>query len=241
MTSFIKHTRRYATGIFLCFIVFGYAQNDIKTDSSEVVVNHFKENIKERYQNSDFNYSINDTGGVNLIQGLFRKFFRWLGEIFGIDIDFIDYRTLEIIVYSLLAIGSIYLFIKFMLQSPVSSVFKTEEQDIEGFNYVEENINEVNFETLITDALSQNNYRLATRYLYLKSLKTLSRKGIIDWHYDKTNSDYINEITNEATKNSFTRISYIYDYVWYGEFSIDEDQYHRNQSDFNTLNAAVNG
>ena len=241
MTSFIKHTRRYATWIFLCFIAFGYAQNDIKTDSSEVVVNHFKENIKKRYQNSDFNYSINDTGGVNLIQGLFRKFFRWLGEIFGIDIDFIDYRTLEIIVYSLLAIGSIYLFIKFMLQSPVSSVFKTEEQDIEGFNYVEENINEVNFETLITDALSQNNYRLATRYLYLKSLKTLSRKGIIDWHYDKTNSDYINEITNEATKNSFTRISYIYDYVWYGEFSIDEDQYHRNQSDFNTLNAAVNG
>lgn len=241
MINFINNIRLYSVWIFLCLMSYSYAQNNIKTDSTEVVVNYFKEHIKERYEEDTFNYNINDTGGVNLIQGLFRKFFRWLGDTFGFDIDFIDYRTLEIIVYSLLALGSIYLFIKFMLQSSASSVFKKEEQDIDGFNYVEENINEVDFEALINAALQQNNYRLATRYLYLKSLKILSRKGIIDWHYDKTNSDYINEITNETTKNSFTRISYIYDYVWYGEFNIDEDQFKRNQRDFNTLNAAVNG
>lgn len=241
MNSVLKHIRFYLLWIFTCLITVSYAQTEIQTDSTEVVVKQFEDNIQDRYQDSDFNYNINDTGGVNLIQGLFRKFFKWLGDIFGVDIDFVDYRTLEIIVYSLLALGSLYLFLKFMFQSPVGAVFKTEEQDIEGFSYVEENINEVNFDSLISSALKQNNYRLATRYMYLKSLKILSKKGIIDWHYDKTNSDYINEITNETTKNSFKRVSYIYDYVWYGEFDIDENQFKRNQSDFNTLNAATNG
>ncbi|WP_250434324.1 hypothetical protein [Hanstruepera flava] len=237
-----KHIRFYLLVFLMSLTSVHYSQDkNIKTDSAEVAIKPFKENIKDRYQDRAFNYDINDTGGVNLIQGLFRKFFRWLGDIFGVEIDFVDYQTLEIIIYSLLGLGSLYLFLKFMFQSPIGAVFKTEEQDIEGFSYVEENINEVNFEDLIALALKQNNYRLATRYMYLKSLKILSKKGIIDWHYDKTNSDYINEITNEATRNSFKRISYIYDYVWYGEFEIDENQFKRNQTDFNTLNTNANG
>ncbi len=218
-----------------------HAQNDIKTDSSKIVVNYFEHNIKERYPGNDFNYNINDSGGINLVQSLFRKLFRWLGDLFGVDIDFVDYRTLEIIVYGLLALGALYLVIKFLLQSPISSVFKTEEQDIESFNYIEENINEVDFDTLIASALNTTNYRLATRYLYLKTLKVLSKKGIIDWHYDKTNSDYINEITNKTAKSNFKRVSYIYDYVWYGEFDINVDQFNRNLIDFNNLNASING
>lgn len=241
MNSKLKHILYYLLFAFMSISTSSYAQKTLQIDSTEMVIRPFKESINERYQNNDFNYSINDTGGVNLIQSLLSKFFRWLGDIFGVDIDFVDYRTLEIIVYSLLGLGSLYLFLKFMFQSPVGSVFKTEEQDIEGFSYVEENINEVNFEDLINQALKQNNYRLATRYMYLKSLKILSKKGIIDWHYDKTNSDYFNEITNETTKKSFKRISYIYDYVWYGEFDINEEQFNRNLSDFKTLNSTHNG
>ena len=241
MSSTLKHIHYCLIFTFLIISTVSYTQNAIQIDSTKIVVSEFEENIKERYQNNDFNYNINDTGGVNLIQSLLSKFFKWLSDIFGIDIDFVDYRTLEIIVYSLLGLGSLYLFLKFMFQSPVGSVFKTEEQEIEGFNYGEENIIEVNFENLVARALKQNNYRLATRYMYLKSLKILSKKGIIDWHYDKTNSDYFNEITNESTKNCFKRISHIYDYVWYGEFDINEEQYNRNLSDFKTLNSTNNG
>ena len=218
-----------------------YGQKTIKQDTASVTVTYFKDAIKERYSDSDFNYNINDTGGVNLVQDLLRKFFRWLGDIFGFEIDWIDYQTLEYIVYSLLALGAIYLLIKFLLQAPMSSVFKTEEQTIDNFSFIEENINEVDFENLIKDALKEQNYRLATRYMYLKSLKNLTRKNIIDWHYDKTNSDYLNEITDDTTKQLFKRISYIYDYVWYGEFTIDQDVFGRNKEDFNKLNKLING
>lgn len=207
----------------------------VKRDSSDLDVTYFKENFKENYSDSDFNYSINDTGGINLMQRVLRKFFNWLGDVFGFDIDFIDYETLEYIVYGLLGVIVLYLLIKFLLENPVSSVFKTENKDIEGFSYVEENIEQIDFENLISKALKEKNYRLATRYLYLKSLKSLANKQIIEWHYEKTNSDYLNEIKDSQLKTLFKRVSYIYDYVWYGEFPIDEESFNKNKADFNQL------
>ena len=207
----------------------------VKRDSSDLDVTYFKQNFKENYSDSDFNYSINDTGGINLMQRVLRKFFNWLGDVFGFDIDFIDYETLEYIVYGLLGVIVLYLLIKFLLENPVSSVFKTENKDIEGFSYVEENIEQINFENLISKALKEKNYRLATRYLYLKSLKSLANKQIIEWHYEKTNSDYLNEIKDSQLKTLFKRVSYIYDYVWYGEFPIDEESFNKNKADFNQL------
>ena len=33
----------------------------------------------------------------------------------------------------------------------------------------------------------------------------------------------------------FKRVSYIYDYIWYGEFPIDEASFNKNKDDFNEL------
>jgi hypothetical protein len=207
----------------------------IPKDSSDLDVTYFKDNFKDNYTGDDFNYSINDTGGINLMQRILRKFFNWMGDLFGFDIDFIDYQTLEYIVYGLLGVIVLYLLIKFLLQNPVSSVFKTETKTIEGFSYVEDDIKQIDFDTLVKDALKSNNYRLATRYLYLKSLKVLASKNTIEWHFEKTNSDYLNEIKDLRIKDLFRRVSYIYDYVWYGEFPIDETSFNKNQDDFNQL------
>ena len=231
----------YALVLFLVSTTCFFAQDSIQRDSSNIKVTYFKEPIKQRYKGDDFNYSINDTGGINLLQRILRKFFGWLSDIFGFDIDFINYKTLEYIVYGFLGVATLYLLIKFLMQAPVNSVFKTEGQDINDFKYVEENITVIDFDNLIDSALKEKNYRLATRYLYLKSLKSLTNKQIIEWHYDKTNGEYINEIENENTKSLFKRISYIYDYVWYGEFPIDETIYTKNQSDFEKINTLQNG
>lgn len=241
MNRKLKHISLETFGILLSNTPLCFAQDSIQKDTSNIKVTYFKEVIKERYKGDDFNYSINDTGGINLIQRVLQKLFGWLSDIFGFDIDFIDYKTLEYIVYGLLGVATLYLLVKFLMQAPLNSVFKNESQNINDFTYVEENLNEVNFETLIEDALKEKNYRLATRYLYLKSLKLLTNKGIIEWHFDKTNSEYLNEIKNENTKSIFKRISYIYEYVWYGEFPIDETVYTKNRSDFEKINTLQNG
>lgn len=210
----------------------GFSQQTIVTDSSQISVTTFKEAIKDRYTGNDFNYNINDTGGINLLQQLLRKFFNWLSDIFGFDIEFIDYKTLEIIIYGLLAVGALYLLIRFLIENPISTVFKNEETTIEGFSFIEENITEIDFDKLISQAVNSGNYRLATRYLYLKSLKALAKNKVIDWHYDKTNSDYLNEIKTDNAKQLFKRASYVYDYIWYGEFPVDEQLYQKNISNF---------
>ncbi|WP_299112724.1 hypothetical protein [uncultured Winogradskyella sp.] len=220
---------------FLSSVALSAQDAIIKRDSSVLEVTYFKDNFKDNYSGNDFNYSINDTGGINLIQRVLRSFFNWLGDVFGFDIDWLDYQTMEYIVYGLLGVIVLYLLIKFLLQNPVSSVFKTEDKTIEGFSYVEEHIEQVDFDKLIRQALKEKNYRLATRYMYLKSLKVLANKKTIEWHYDKTNSDYLNEIKDSKLKNLFKRVSYIYDYVWYGEFPIDEVSFNKNKDDFNQL------
>ncbi|WP_296382609.1 hypothetical protein [Winogradskyella sp.] len=232
--SKLRHINTYIMTIFGSSIL--WAQDVIvKRDSSNIDVTYFKDNFKDNYASDDFNYSINDTGGINLMQRILRKFFNWMSDLFGFDIDFVDYKTLEYIVYGLLGLIVLYLLIKFLLQNPVSSVFKTENKTIDGFSYVEENIEQIDFDKLITKALKENNYRLATRYLYLKSLKSLANKKTIEWHFDKTNSDYLNEIKDSKLKALFKRVSYIYDYVWYGEFPIDEASFNKNKDDFNQL------
>lgn len=229
-----KHISALVTAT-ICSSMLWAQDTVIRRDSSNVDVIYFKDNFKDNYSGDDFNYSINDTGGINLMQRILRKFFDWMSDLFGFDIDFIDYKTLEYIVYGLLGIIVLYVLIKFLLQNPVSSVFKTENKTINGFSYVEENIEQIDFDQLINKALKDYNYRLATRYLYLKSLKVLANKKTIEWHYEKTNSDYINEIKDSKIKDLFKKVSFIYDYVWYGEFPIDEASYNKNKDNFNQL------
>jgi len=86
----------------------------------------------------------------------------------------------------------------------------------------DENIDETDFEKLLQLAITNGNYRLATRYYYLSTLKKLSQKELIKYHKDKTNTEYQFELKKGDLRKNFSYLAYIYDYVWYGEFPVDE-------------------
>ena len=48
----------------------------------------------------------------------------------------------------------------------------------------------------------------------------------------KTNSDYLAEINNDDIKLNFSKITWLYDYIWYGDFAIDENGYSRAERSF---------
>ncbi|WP_158837538.1 DUF4129 domain-containing protein [Polaribacter sp. L3A8] len=91
--------------------------------------------------------------------------------------------------------------------------------------YEDEDIHETDIDGLLQEAIHSKEYRLAVRYYYLSVLKVLSNKKLIDYHKDKTNSEYLFEIENTQTRTDFSYLSYVYSYVWYGDFPIDETNF----------------
>ncbi|MFK8060722.1 MAG: hypothetical protein AB8B78_11595 [Polaribacter sp.] len=91
--------------------------------------------------------------------------------------------------------------------------------------YEGEDINETDIEGLLQKAIHNKQYKLAVRYYYLSVLKQLSDKKLIDYHKDKTNSEYLFEIENKDIRTQFSYLSYVFSYVWYGDFPIDETNF----------------
>lgn len=56
---------------------------------------------------------------------------------------------------------------------------------------------------MIEEAIANRNYRFALRLNYLRSLKILSDKEIINWKIDKTNHEFIGEIKHSNLKSTF--------------------------------------
>ncbi len=102
------------------------------------------------------------------------------------------------------------------------------------FNFadVDEDIATINFNDRITKAENESNYRLAIRWYYLNQLNNLNEKGLIKYEPFKTNIDYSLELSKSTQKESFKNTSNIYDYVWYGNYSIDKTSYEKLKIQF---------
>jgi hypothetical protein len=85
-------------------------------------------------------------------------------------------------------------------------------------------------------AVSNKNYRLATRYLYLQAIQKLTAAGAIIFAADKTNSQYLYELAGKPYKSEFASLTLNYEYVWYGEFLIDEAAFVLLQNRFKQFN-----
>ncbi len=83
------------------------------------------------------------------------------------------------------------------------------------------------YDKLISQALMNKNYRLAVRYSYLQTLQTLAGSGLVQFSADKTNYQYVNELSGKPYQNDFAALTLNYEYVWYGNFDIKEDVYNR--------------
>lgn len=103
----------------------------------------------------------------------------------------------------------------------------------------DENIDENDYNTLLSNAIKNKDYRLATRYYYLSLLKKLAKKELIQYHKDKTNTEYQFELNNKQQRSNFAYLAYIYDYVWYGEFPVDELKFNTIEKKFKSFIQSV--
>jgi len=100
---------------------------------------------------------------------------------------------------------------------------------------VEVSVNE-NLDQKINEAINSKSYRLAIRYMYLKTLKVLSDNNLITLHAKSTNQDYVRQLYNYDNLGQFRQLTRIYEYVWYGEFDPTEIQFDIVKTNFNRFN-----
>ena len=98
---------------------------------------------------------------------------------------------------------------------------------------------ESDFEVMIRQAVQSGNYRLAIRYHYLQTLHKLADRNLITLAGDKTNYQYVREIANQNYQNDFAGLTLNYEYVWYGEFAIEEIIYRRLETGFAQFNSKI--
>tara|TARA_B100001063_G_scaffold245259_1_gene280428 strand:- start:3027 stop:3671 length:645 start_codon:yes stop_codon:yes gene_type:complete len=204
-------------------------------DVDPIEKRHF-EDLKDKYSGNDFIYerTINNSGW-------WTRFKQWLSDfiknIFDINSDAKASDVTDIAIkvfYVVIFILVVFFIVKAIINKEGKWVFgKSSDKSIIPVTDIESNIYEADFKSLIASAERDNNYRLAVRYYYLLLLKNLSQAGIIEYDVEKTNSDYHYEINSEALKKEFSYTSYLYNYIWYGEFDIDISQFQKAKTAFN--------
>jgi Domain of unknown function (DUF4129) len=83
--------------------------------------------------------------------------------------------------------------------------------------------------------LNTGDKRQATRYLYLKTLHLLSDRGLIRWHVQATNQEYLRQLKGGPSEVAFRFLTRAYEMVWYGEFIPSESSFRRLHEHFTDL------
>jgi hypothetical protein len=229
-----------------CFFLFTltfYAQLDsldVQYDTEAIELKKISENDLSTYRNNpEYNYEVEvaENSWWNDIKAWFynwyRRFFEW---IFGIDAAVGPMAIILKLIPYLLLFFLVFLLIRFFINDNILGIKNAEiNRSIVGLSDEENIIKNENIDDLIQQAVAQKNYRLAVRYYYIQILKLLSEKEIIAWELQKTNSDYLYEITQPDLKALFGTVTRWYDYIWYGDFLIDETKYQKLTVTFDAL------
>ncbi len=105
--------------------------------------------------------------------------------------------------------------------NPVTEVLPEEVLPIEMSDY----------DTLIRQSFLLEDYRMAVRYLFLRTLFVLNEKGVLQWPSEKTNFEYVQEMPLQK-KNDFAKIVLNYEYVWYGHVKINREQFEQIENSY---------
>lgn len=89
----------------------------------------------------------------------------------------------------------------------------------------EEDINVLSLPVLFEQALAGGDYRSAIRLQFIMVLQVLNQKGYISWHAEKTNRQYLRELSDISLKNTFNELAHIYEWVWYGNTHLLKEDY----------------
>ncbi|AWM12640.1 DUF4129 domain-containing protein [Flavobacterium sediminis] len=192
--------------------------------------------LAEKYNGNDFNYEIEqDSYEPSLGDKILRFLQNLISDIFGntsASEALSGFQILIRVLAVIVILFVVYLIVRMIINKEGGWIFSRSSKKINVTENVEENIHTIDFNKIVKDAVGGKDFRVAIRYYYLWLLKSLSDRNIIEWDIEKTNSDYLYEINDMALQKDFRFLSYVYEYSWYGEFELTEEDFQKAQKAF---------
>lgn len=140
----------------------------------------------------------------------------------------------------LLVVGAIliafliyYFFLRFNVDEKGAKIVS--EQDIPPME-----IPKSELERRLEVALKEGNFKEAVRIYFIFIIKDLSEKKWITWEKDKTNFSYILEMRKRPQYNLFNDSVFIFEWVWYGNYQVTEENYKNWEKTFKKLLSEIN-
>jgi hypothetical protein len=101
-------------------------------------------------------------------------------------------------------------------------------------------LNEEDLEKRIREALRSGDHRTGIRWLFLKSLRLLNDRRLIVYHPQATNQEYIAQLGSLPPGKNFLFLANAYEYIWYGDFPLNEEQYGLVEKKFQDFYKEIN-
>ena len=206
-------------------------------DSTKIIVRKPLEDEMAVFKKSkDYQYGVEESQVLDTWwKRLLRRFFNWFGGLFTGAGNPTLWKT---VAYIFVASVVVYVILKLMGINFTGLYRKKNTNEI-PYETLGENIHIIDFVNSIAEAITQKNYRLAVRLYYLKSLKELTDREMIDWQINKTNRSYVYELNSPTLRPDFETITRQFEYTWYGDFPVDEKQFINIKNQFLTFSNSV--
>jgi hypothetical protein len=205
------------------------ADQDAPSDTTFVEKREFADTkLKELYADNDLHYKEPPAVGTSL----WERFLQWLNELI---LSFFDKtfntgwgNTLAYLAGIIVLVIIVMMILKVdafkILYGGGGSKLKAQILD--------EDIHEMDFDLLIKEAVSKQDFRRGIRLLFLYALKILSDKHFIHWELGKTNHEYVGELKEKDLKRGLNELSFYFDYAWYGNFNITAETFAKAEQVF---------
>ncbi|MFL5747524.1 MAG: DUF4129 domain-containing protein [Niastella sp.] len=152
--------------------------------------------------------------------------------------NFFSSDATRIITYFVLGLFFLFVIYRIMVVNKLS-LFYTSQKTKVSDGGEEVDIEDENLDEKVRRAAEAGDHRQAVRFMYLKTLQLLNERQWIKYHVDATNYEYVLQMSKHKLGNDFSFLTRIYDYVWYGEFTLTREQFDIVYNNFSHFYNAV--
>jgi hypothetical protein len=202
----------------------------VSYDSTELEVRKVdQEKISNLKEDPDLDYTITPT-----VESVWSRILWWLASLFlSLLGGASEGGWFKYLIWGIGIAILIYVILR-LLKIDALKVFYSGQGKSITYTSIDENIHEMDFDKLISNAAAAKDYRLAIRLQFLQALKILSDKHLIHWQPGKTNHDYMLELGKNNLRPGFTELNEYFEYAWYGNFPIAPELFNKVKVIFDT-------